>query len=169
MSPLTHATHDFSTAEHFEAASVIQDAWKTYITKKHTHIKEHFIPAWKKFSPFTHNHWKWKATNLNKTHPNPERKKFPKPIFNKDKSNKKHGGIKLKGLTQHDLIKLFTLGNPLLPEKLGGLKLKHIFIYIHNSGRDDVANSPKKFFSLSDDGHSLSMSFRRLWSIVNED
>jgi len=173
MTALLHAATPATPADMFEAASIIQDAWKTYINKKHTSIVNDLIPQWHKFMTDTRKHWKWYAKNLEKRHPKIETNKFPKPIFSQNSTpNKAHGEGKLRNLTQHDLIKLYTLGNPLIPEKQGGLKLKDIFICIHNSG--DVLptekHSPNKsFFHVADNGRTYSMPLRRVWSIINQD
>ena len=173
MTALLHAATPATPADMFEAASIIQDAWKTYINKKHTFIVNHFIPQWRKFMTDTHTHWKWTAKNLQRKHPKIETNKFPVPIFSKDGTpNKEHGGIKLRNLTQYDLIKLYTLGNPLIPEKQGGLKLKDIYIHIHNSGNvlpTEKYSPNKPFFHFADHGRTITMSLRRIWSIINQD
>jgi len=169
MSPIEHAI--ITTVSHwdyFEAACIIQNTWKTYVKKKHNTIITDHIPKWHKFISATKTHWVWIARNLEGQHFSLQKNKFPKPIFsqNESKKNKEHGGIKLRKLTQNDLIKLYKIGNPLIPEKQGGLKLKDIYIYIHNSGAVVPTNKP--FFHFHDHGHTVSMSFRRIWSIVNE-
>ena len=66
---------------------------------------------------------------------------------------------------------MWTLGNPLLKETEGGLKLLDIFTYIKNSGlvedQKKKANPPL-FFKNPDSGRNTSAALTRLWAIVND-
>ena len=77
---------------------------------------------------------------------------------------------KLHGLIDQ-LDILWTLGNPLLKEAEGGLKLLDIFTYIKNSGlvedQKKKANPPL-FFKNPDSGRNTSAALTRLWAIVND-
>ena len=97
-----------------------------------------------------------------------------KTIHNKGKSHIK------KLLTQgmiDNLDILWKLGNPLLKENKGGLKLENINRFIKNSGNKHTTKElcPPIFFVNGnkgkghiDTGRNFSNSLKRLWSIVNE-
>jgi len=56
-------------------------------------------------------------------------------------------------------------GDPLTPEKEGGLSLAFIFENIHNSG---LSSKTPRFFHCNDNGRVMSNVFKRVWRIVNK-
>jgi len=97
-----------------------------------------------------------------------------KTIHNKGKSQIKK--LLTPGMIDN-LDILWKLGNPLLKEKEGGLKLENINTIIKNSGNNHTTKEhcPPIFFvngnkgkGYTDTGRNFSNSLKRLWSIINE-
>ena len=76
---------------------------------------------------------------------------------------------KMYALSEWELTKLFSLGNPTIPEAQGGLTFENICRHIHSSGRTDVTSKPfpPKFFLFADGGNNYSVALRRIYFYVN--
>tara|TARA_B100000073_G_C23693489_1_gene557389 strand:- start:853 stop:1398 length:546 start_codon:yes stop_codon:yes gene_type:complete len=76
---------------------------------------------------------------------------------------------KMYALSEWELTKLFSLGNPTIPEAQGGLTFENICRHVHSSGRTDVKSKPfpPKFFLHPDSGNNYSVALRRIYFYVN--
>lgn len=76
---------------------------------------------------------------------------------------------KMYALSSWEITKLFTLGNPTIPEAQGGLTFEDICRHVHSSGRTDVKSKPfpPKFFLHPDSGNNYSVALRRIYYYVN--
>ena len=81
-----------------------------------------------------------------------------------------------KGLSTWELEKLYSLGNPTLPERQGGLAYEDICRHIQSSGRNvDGPGSkgylkkgaPPMFFHTRDQGNNYGSIFRRIYWYIN--
>lgn len=84
---------------------------------------------------------------------------------------------RIKGLSSWELNRLFSLGNPTIPEDQGGLKYEDICRHIQSSGRNvDGPGSkgylkkgaPPMFFHTRDQGNNYGSVFRRIYWHINQ-
>lgn len=84
---------------------------------------------------------------------------------------------RVKGLSSWELNRLFSLGNPTIPENQGGLKYEDICRHIQSSGRNvDGPGSkgylkkgaPPMFFHTRDQGNNYGSVFRRIYWHINQ-
>ena len=83
---------------------------------------------------------------------------------------------KVRALTSWERSRLFSLGNPTIPEDQGGLKYEDICRHIQSSGRNvDGPGSagyikkgaPPMFFQTRDSGNNYGAIFRRIYWYIN--
>lgn len=115
----------------------------------------------------------WTSKFLSTKHINAAKNQFPMVGLNQTKplkaSSVKEYKTKIYGLSSWELTKLFSLGDPTIPEEDGGLSYEDLCRNIHNSGRTDIKKQvPPRFFeSASDAGNNYSVALRRIYWYVN--
>ncbi len=123
-----------------------------------TNTNNYNIKKFREFVTDNKNHLKMQKNNLNRKHYKPNRY-LPIPIFEGDfiKTAFIYHDL-LNRLRSNDIIELYKIGNPLIKETKGGLKLANIYKNIHN----------KKLGKTLDNGRNLSNGLIRIWSIINQ-
>ena len=75
---------------------------------------------------------------------------------------------KMDNLSSWDITKMYSLGDPTLPENQGGLSFENICRNIHNSGNPyHKKAAPPLFFHNSDHDRNYSNGFRRIYWYIN--
>lgn len=115
----------------------------------------------------------WTSKFSHSKHINVTKDNYPMVDLNKTQTLR-HSTVtqiksKMYSLSCWEINKLFSLGNPTLSEKQGGLTFKDICRYIHSSGRTDIKNKyvPSRFFLHPDSGNNYSVALRRIYYYVN--
>lgn len=115
----------------------------------------------------------WTSKFSHSKHINVTKDNYPMVDLNKTQTLR-HSTVtqiksKMYSLSCWEINKLFSLGNPTLSEKHGGLTFKDICRYIHSSGRTDIKNKyvPSRFFLHPDSGNNYSVALRRIYYYVN--
>jgi len=114
----------------------------------------------------------WTSTFKSKTHINVAKNKFPMVSLDKENTNKstatKQYKSKMYSLSTWEITKLYSLGDPTLPENQGGISYENVCRYIHNSGRTDIKKPcPPIFFYDIDNGNNYSVALRRIYWHIN--
>ena len=115
----------------------------------------------------------WTSKFSSTKHINADKGIFPMVGLDKTEALKsstvKQFKSKMYALSSWERTKLFTLGNPTIPEAQGGLTFENICRHVHSSGRTDVKSKPfpPKFFLHPDSGNNYSVALRRIYYYVN--
>jgi hypothetical protein len=129
------------------------------------------IQRWKQFLT-TIPEYVWTSHLETGGHINVAKNKFPTANIVKGTTIKptstKQIKSKMDNLSSWDITKMYSLGDPTLPENQGGLSFENICRNIHNSGRTDIKKAhPPLFFHNSDHGNNYSVGFRRIYWYIN--
>ena len=129
------------------------------------------IQRWKQFLAIIPE-YVWTSRLETGGHINAAKNKFPtanivkgttiKPTSTKQIKSKMHN------LSSWDITKMYSLGDPSLPENQGGISFENICRNIHNSGNPyHKKAAPPLFFHNSDHDRNYSNGFRRIYWYIN--
>ena len=129
------------------------------------------IQRWKQFLT-TIPEYVWTSHLETGGHINVAKNKFPTANIVKGTTIKptstKQIKSKMDNLSSWDITKMYSLGDPTLPENQGGLSFENICRNIHNSGNPyHKKAAPPLFFHNSDHDRNYSNGFRRIYWYIN--